>query len=267
MSAIGQPVPAFDESRLNVPRALVAYAGDYPAGHRTGRHHHRRHQFVHAIGGVMTVDTEVGRWVVPPNFGVWVPAGMPHELTMHGKVALRTLYIEPAAQTDFGQACGVRQVPPLLRELILRAMKLPSLYDKTGKDGRLVAILLDEVADSPEAPLHLPWPEDARAARVAGALQDSPEDGRTLTQWARRVGAGERTLARLFARETGLGFRAWRRRLRLLHALRRLAEGTAVTTIALDCGYQSVSAFVATFRREFGVSPGRYLTNIEKSGS
>ena len=38
-----------------------------------------------------------------------------------------------------------------------------------------------------------------------------------------------------------------------------LADGKAVTTIALDLGYDNVSAFIALFKRSFGVTPGHYV--------
>ncbi|HID9329325.1 TPA: helix-turn-helix domain-containing protein, partial [Klebsiella pneumoniae] len=37
-----------------------------------------------------------------------------------------------------------------------------------------------------------------------------------------------------------------------------LAAGKPVTAIALDLGYDNVSAFIALFRRMFGTTPGRY---------
>ena len=67
------------------------------------------------------------------------------------------------------------------------------------------------------------------------------------------------TLARLFRRETGLGFRAWRQQLRLLRALERIASGEAVTQLALELGYESPSAFIAMFRKSLGTSPTRYF--------
>jgi len=248
---------------LATPRPVVAFAADYPPDHRIDWHDHTRHQFVYATAGVLTVHTEDGSWVVPPQFGVWVPAGTRHALAMHGAVALRTVY--PATETAPlpPARCGVFQVTPLLRELILRVMHLPHFYDEAGADGRLVSVLLDELSALPPAPLHLPWPCDPRAVRVAEALQTRPADRRPLADWARHAGAGERTLARLFARETGLSFRTWRRRARMLHALQRLASGAPVTATALDCGYDSLSAFVAAFRRELRESPGRYVCNTQ----
>ncbi|UPJ39994.1 helix-turn-helix domain-containing protein [Bradyrhizobium sp. 40] len=43
-----------------------------------------------------------------------------------------------------------------------------------------------------------------------------------------------------------------------MRALERLAEGNAVTTVALDLGYSSVSGFIALFRRAFGVTPAAH---------
>ncbi len=243
---------------LATPRAVVAFAADYPPGHRIDWHDHARHQFVYATTGVLTLHAETGSWVVPPQFGVWVPAGTRHALAMHGPVALRTLYAAPDAAPLPPARCGVFQMTPLLRELILRLMHRPRLYDEAGADGRLVGVLLDELSVLPPAPLHLPWPRDPRAMRVAEAIQANPADQRTQADWACRAGAAERTLARLFVRETGLSFRTWRRRARMLHALHRLAGGASVTATAPDCGYDSVSAFVAAFRHELGDSPGHH---------
>ncbi len=66
-------------------------------------------------------------------------------------------------------------------------------------------------------------------------------------------------MTRRFSAETGFSFTQWRQRSRLLRALELLTRGTAVTTTALDLGYENVSAFIAMFRRHFGVTPGRYM--------
>ena len=94
--------------------------------------------------------------------------------------------------------------------------------------------------------------------RLALALSDDPADTRTLAQWADWIGMASRTLARHFLAETGLTLSAWWQRARLMRALEMLAAGAAVTTVALDLGYDNVSAFIAMFKREHGVTPGRY---------
>jgi AraC-like DNA-binding protein len=120
-------------------------------------------------------------------------------------------------------------------------------------------LILDELAASPAEPLHLPQPHDKRLRRICAALLAQPGDTASLEDWASRVGASPRTLARAFARETGMGFSTWRQQARLAAALQRLAAGAPVTAVALDCGYASPSAFTAMFRRALGTRPSDYF--------
>jgi len=247
------------EARQRWPKAIVGYAVDYAPGHSTGRHSHGRAQLVHGEKGVMTVRTDDGAWVVPPGYAVWVPPRMVHEVRAAGAVAMRTLYLRPDSGVPVGPRCRVVRVPALVRELIARVVRLPEDYPEEGPEARLVGVLADELSELPPAPLDLPLPQDRRALAVAEALIADPADGRDLDVWARSAGASDRTLSRLFRRETGLTFGRWRQRRRLLAALERLAAGEPVTAVALDLGYDSPSAFIAMFRRTLGTSPTRYL--------
>jgi AraC-like DNA-binding protein len=154
-------------------------------------------------------------------------------------------------------------VPPLLRELILRAVDLPALYDEDGPAGRLMQVILDQIDTLEIAALHLPTSAHPRLSPILDALLRYPEDDRALDAWGRQAGASGRTLARLFQRETGMSFRAWRQQARLLAALARLAADEPVTTVALDLGYDSLSAFIAMFRKATGTTPGRYFRRLD----
>lgn len=247
----------------DVPRPVVAYAYDYPPGTVIDRHAHPKVQLVHAIAGVMTVETDAGIWVVPPGRALWMPAGQDHAIRADGVLSMRSLYIAPDAASGLASDCRVVDVPPLVRELILASLAVPRLYDPDGADGRLIAVLLDRIADLPPAGLHLPLPHDNRLRPIVDAVADDPGDRRPLGDWAVRCGASERTLARLFLRETGMTFAAWRRRAALQRALAWLAEGRPVTAIAIDLGYDSTSAFIAMFKRALGTTPGLYLAGTE----
>jgi AraC-like DNA-binding protein len=91
---------------------------------------------------------------------------------------------------------------------------------------------------------------------LCNELLENPEQNVTLQEWAQRLGTSEKTLMRLFQRETGLSFRGWRQRMRLLSSLKWLEEGNSVTNAALSCGYDSTSAFIAAFKGLFGFTPG-----------
>ena len=238
---------------------IVALARDHPGPHHYPPHSHFRAQLVYASAGVMTVSTAGGTWVVPPQQAVWMPAGMAHEVRCDGPLAMRSLYVHPDLARGLPQTCQVVSVPPLLRELIQRAVTYEGAYAPDSPEGRLLALIPDELQALKAEPLHLPLPSDPRLHSVTSALIANPADGRPLIDWAQQVGASERTLARGFLKETTMTFGAWRQRLRLLAAVARLAEGQAVTTVAYDLGYESPSAFIAMFRRNLGQTPGRYL--------
>jgi AraC-like DNA-binding protein len=127
------------------------------------------------------------------------------------------------------------------------------------KRSNAEAMVLDLLAPVPLATIDVRLPITRPASAVAEALMVEPSDGSSLAQWGRRVGASERTLARLFLAETGLQFGRWRTVVRLRAALPQLADGMPVSTVATKVGYEASSAFVAAFRRQTGVTPGSYF--------
>jgi len=215
-------------------------------------------ELVYASRGVMTVETATGTWVVPPDRAVWVPAGVDHRVVMTGRTSIRTLYLARGIATLPPQ-CLVVTVPPLLRELVIHAVRISPLDPAIPAHARLVGVILDLLETLPTAPLQLPMPTDPRAGSVARALLDRPADPSSVDRLARAAGAGRRTVERLFLEQTGLSVGRWRQRARLLAALRLLADGLPVTTVAHRVGYSTPSAFGAMFRAELGTSPARYF--------
>ncbi len=240
-------------------RAVVAYARDRDSAEVNPPHTHDRGQLLHIISGSMSVDTQSGTFIVPRERAVWIPAGVVHGTRTHSLTALRTIYVRPEAAPHLPGAPTVVQVSPLLRELILALMARPRAYEEDGADGRLVAVLLDQIAASVSAPLHLPMPDEPRLRAVAEALRDDPGDPRGIADFAVLAAVSVRTFERRFRKQTGLTVRAWRRQAKLLKALELLADQMPVTLVAEKLGYESPSAFIALFRESFGISPGRYF--------
>ena len=222
-------------------------------------HVHPRGQLIYASSGMMRIICGRDVWVVPPSQAVWVPPNQEHEVYFPGNAALRSLFVDPSAVTGLPPHCTVLKVATLLRELILRAVRIGNSYAADGAEWRVMQVLLDELRVAEETPLRLPMARDERVMRVIDALLKSPGDRRDLDAWGKIAGASSRTLARLFVSETGLTYGGWRKRLQLHESLDRLNRGEQVTSIAFDLGYQSLSAFIEMFRKELGVSPRRYV--------
>ncbi len=224
-------------------------------------HHHDWHQLIYAISGVMTVETPLGAWLVPTQRALWVPARIDHAIKMSGTVDMRTLYFSPRLAWQAPSECRVMNVPPLVRELVLYTVELGGLDRRIAKQRPVLDLLLERILALPAVPVQLPPLRDARAQRVAQRVLNDPGEQLTLHELARHSGGSKRTIERAFQLDTGMTFGRWRQHVRLVHALRLLAANKSVTSVALEVGYDSVSAFVSGFRKAFGKTPGRYYTD------
>jgi AraC-like DNA-binding protein len=236
-------------------RGLAVTYGD---GHVLDRHTHPWAQLVYAASGTMRVEVPDAAWLVPPTRAIWAPGGTPHEIRMRGLVAMRTLYLAPTSAEPRLATCRAIEVSPLLRELILHIVRLGMLEDGNPAHVLLEGLLTDLLIAAETAPMALPLPRDLRARALADRILAEPGAAASLSDLARGSGASLRTQQRLFLGETGLSLEAWRSRARMQQAVVSLSAGTSVTAAALDAGYQSPSAFIAAFKRTFGVTPARW---------
>lgn len=233
----------------------------------TGRivrpHSHPRGQYAWARNGVLRIISDHCVWIVPPTHAVWIPGGTRHQVASETRAEVRHVFVDPSRAVRVGvphpNRCAVLAVTPLMRELTLRLEKL--LVDEADEARRLrfCDVMIDELDRLEEAPLSLPGGRDPRLVRLTRHLGQHPDDRRPLTELASFAGASTRTLERLFSSETGLNYRRWRARLRLLAAIERLERGESTTQVALSLGYSSPSAFTASFREEFGEPPRTFL--------
>ena len=239
--------------------AVTSLASDYEDNASTGWHSHYRAQLAFAVSGVMHVDTEQGAFVVPPQRALWLPAGMRHCIAMHGAVGMRTIYVAPDQARALPPMCRVVAITPLFASWCWKRCACRLAIGPTAAPDGLSSLLLDELRALPILPLHLPLPEDARLRRVSDAILANPALDLTLEELAHSASTSPRTLARLFRSDTGMSFGQWRQQARLLAALRLLASGEKVTSVAMDLGYDSPSAFTSMFRKALGVPPSRYF--------
>nr|WP_254911542.1 helix-turn-helix transcriptional regulator [Sphingomonas sp. CDS-1] len=221
-------------------------------------HQHRKGQLVVSAQGSIVCRTLDGIRIVPSNGAVWVPGGVPHRIAISDNGRSYCVFIDP----DVGalpHSCATFSINPMLREMIFHLAKLPPLYPLEGPTSRLARVLLDELAQMKAEPLHFPVTSHPKIQQIAAELLDSPDDRRTVREWARTVAMSERTLARLILKHTGMTFGRWRQQLHIVIAVQKLGFGTTVQVISQELGYDSPSAFTAMFKKYMGQPPRRYL--------
>ncbi|GAB2597943.1 helix-turn-helix transcriptional regulator [Kribbella endophytica] len=230
---------------------------------------HARGHLVYAAGGVLAVHTDRGTSIVPANRVAWTPAGFTHYRRSHGDTDMRIVFLPPSLAKLVPEHPAVFQTSGLAREVLL-ALTGPRNYDNAvpgysrAARSRLMRVLVDELREAPEQPLHLPEPHDDRLQAVARMLYETPADNSTLAELGKTIGASTRTLSRLFRDELGMTFYEWRTQLRVYHALVLLADGHDTTHTASACGWANPSSFIAAFTSIIGTTPGRYRTRPQR---
>lgn len=241
-------------NRVDGPPVIAVLAQGAPRD--TRMHRHARGQLLASLKGLLVLETLQGRLSVPPGCAAWLPPQCAHGMRAHGPFHGWSTYIAPVA--GLPQAPCVVQVSDLLQAAVLRATTWHDAGTLTPAQRHIAAVIADELAGAPQQAWALPLPHDPRLLKLARHLADDPGDVRSMPALATWVGIAPRTLTRRFAAETGMAFAAWRRRACVLRAMALLAEDVPVTVIALELGYDSLSAFIAMFRRETGMAPSRY---------
>ncbi|WP_052097609.1 helix-turn-helix domain-containing protein [Achromobacter sp. RTa] len=267
-SALSRPLLDPGRARSRGGPRLIAVSRHDGALRHTATHQHARGQLLGAYQGLLTVYAGESQWVVPAQQAVWIPPGQPHGLRSHGPYAGYSAYLSPSACAGLPQAPCVLQASALLLAAVERAAGWhEGATESSGPSGRrIVELIRDEIRTLPRAGAALLLPREPRLQRLAIALSDQPSDTRSLEDWAGAIGMAPRTLARRYLAETGLTVGAWRQRARLMRAQEMLAGGAAVTAVALELGYDNVSAFIAMFKRELGTTPGRYGAPADQEG-
>jgi AraC-like DNA-binding protein len=245
--------------------SIATHALDYPRGSRVELHAHNSGQLVYASRGVMEVASGQSRWIIPPHFGLWIPARTPHSIYMPERVSMRTLYLRRTL-TRMAAACTVFHVGPLMRELIFEIVRADRLRNRVRVECALRDLLVAHLKRATPVPTVVVLPNDPRAAAVAQAVIASPADHRSLKSLCASAGVGVRTLERIFLREVGADFECWRRQVRLMKAVELLVAGSSVKQASDSVGYRHPSAFVALFRATFATTPKMWVSALSRAG-
>jgi len=169
MTVVETPILRAVRSNHRSPAGVHLVARDYPKGMRIDPHLHREAQLIYAAKGTMQVTTPGGRWLVPPDRAVWVPAGLEHALDLLADIEMRTLYFDLSWLKREQRYDGltrefVVRVSPLLNQAIL------ALFDARNTDERtelLVRLVMLELHQAEDSATFVPLPREARSRRAA----------------------------------------------------------------------------------------------------
>ncbi|GAA4130515.1 helix-turn-helix domain-containing protein [Aminobacter aganoensis] len=219
----------------------------YRRGHVIGPHSHPFPQLLYASSGVISAETPHGTWIVPPQRAVWLPTECPHSVRMLTDVEITSMYLSQVKElADF--ECGILEVCPLLRELLLAALRFEPDAPLASRENLVLQLFQEELRLAPRILSPIPMPQDPRLAELCAKILQDPSLDYSLAQLAVEAGASARTIARLFDSELGMSYRRWREQVQVAYATAQLADGKPAKVVASNLGY-TASAFSVMMRR------------------
>jgi len=245
--------------------SISTLAYEYPPGFHVPEHAHGSDQMIYATRGVMEIASGQSFWLIPPHFAIWIPARTPYNIRMPGAVSMRTLYLRPGLASRLPSACTVLHVTPLLRELVVEAVRIGQLRRRNSMHSALRDLILCHLQNAAPVPSFVTLPKDDRALGVARAVMANLRDCGSFQVLCEQAGASPRTIQRIFLRDVGLSFESWRRQFRLMKAIELLAGGCTVKEVAFEIGYHQPSAFVEVFRQTLGATPKSWVSSLQKA--
>ncbi len=249
---------------LNARQSKVrSFSARFSPGHSIEMHSHPWSQLVFAREGVIAVESGGSCWIVPTSRAIWVPEGLSHSIKMYGRVFMQTVYFESRPETKIDLQCAAYEITSLLRELIVFVCSKGIINSDTDEHRNLIAFLTFQVRKLRPFPLMVPMPNDQRAKRLASRLIDNPGTDQSLANLCEECDTSLRTMQRVFSQEIGMPLSRWRNQVIMVHAIQLLASDRTITQISLELGFESISAFIFSFRKYFGMSPGQYRSSNE----
>jgi len=221
-------------------------------------HTHDFGQLISAATGSMYVGTPGRVLLLSPAMAVWIPPYVLHWMRYGSNNEMRYVDVNREESLKLGTACRIMAMTPLLSALISETMPENATDRASDHNHALYDLLRHELVAAPDVPLSIIMPQDSRIRRFAEQALGDPGNVESVDSWLAKAPASRKTIERLFAAETGMPPSRWLRHARVLHAISRLAAGEKVSSVALDMGYASSSAFGYMFRRTLGRSPSEF---------
>ena len=222
--------------------------------HDSGLHSHEMGQLLFTQQGCIRISLENRISLLPPGRVAWIPPFVCHRAQMRASVGYRSVYLSEQYAKKIANEVVILSISPLLREVLERIAI--AQFDSDWQQGRLANLLLvfiDELQSATTEPTLLALPQDRRFKGLD--IEQLPPN---LNQLAQTIGASEKTITRVFLKETGMTYQTWRQQWRFIKAIELLAQNHPYHFITQELGLASDSAFISFFRKMSGVTPREY---------
>jgi AraC-like DNA-binding protein len=197
-------------------------------------------------GGGATTRLVCGYLACDARLARMLLAGLPPMVRVNVRGSNAGIWLEASVRYALAEARSPRPggagvLAKLAEVLFIEVLRLYMNEQKEGRTGWLAGV------------------GDRIVGAALNALHKSPAQAWTLDELARTAGTSRSVLAERFQHLVGSSPMQYLTQWRMLLAANLLRRSTApLITIAEDVGYQTDTAFIRAFRREFGAPPAAW---------
>lgn len=242
-------------------KQLITKTTYMPSSYIDDFHSHPWHQIVFPFTGLLQSNIGDKCAIVPHNAMLYIPANTIHKSVAVTNTQFLAIYLNPNQMVQYSEVQKSCLVTPFIKELILLLFDQTITLQSEPNITHLLTVLRDQIDVTGSYDIPLLIPTDKRLMSIFTQLKQQPDLPFTLKEWAIKVGASERTLSRLCAKEFDQSFSLWRQNIRLVLSLQLLDSHRSIQDIALELGYASDSAYIYAFKKLFNQTPRNYRSD------
>jgi len=234
-------------------------------------HYHEKAQLLSPEMGVVYLYSEKGNFCLPAGHYAYISSGVNHKLVSRSQnLKLKTVFLDMSANQSKAfcrNGIAIFQPSSLLDNLLIFGKQ--HWFKKGNDDLRTSGLLylkmvLPHILKTP-LKLSIQPPQSELLLGVVEYIVSSLDEHIKISSIADFINISERTLFRLFKKETGMTIFQFIKLSRMQMALELLEdEELNINEIVYRVGYDSASTFSNLFKELLGTSPQKYRQNFLK---
>ena len=214
-------------------------------------HLHERWELVRPRLRPFVIEHPTGVAWVPSDAAALIGPGLAHRVRPAGGEAggLERAYVHPATARAVFTA--------VWRAAAERA---PAVVDPSPADDWFEVLSRHALEDRARPPPSAVQPPHRGLARAVRHLESHLDRTVPLDELSSACGLSKFHLCRMFHRVVGVTPRTYHRHIRLERGRAMLLAGKPASTIARELSFSDQSHFIRSFRKQFGVTPGDFVS-------